>query len=81
MSKIDVFAHVLLPEFSKRMFLLDPELPEKMPFIQNSVLSDFALRCKYLLAGIKQIISYVNLNPEDYLSELSALLLTKKANQ
>lgn len=34
MTKIDVFAHVLLPEFYKRMLMLDSELPQKMPFIQ-----------------------------------------------
>lgn len=81
MSKIDVFAHILLPEFYKRMLLLAPELPKKMPFIQNPVLSDFELRRKYRSTGVKQIIAYVNVNPEDYLPGRSALLLTKKANQ
>ena len=39
MTKIDLFAHVLLPEIYKRMLMLDLELPKKMPFIQNLVLS------------------------------------------
>lgn len=81
MTKIDVFAHVLLPEFYKRMLMLDPELPQKMPFIQNPVLSDMELRRKLMPEGVKQVISYVNANPEDYANEKVAPLLVKKANE
>ena len=38
--KIDVFAHVLLPQFYQKMLVLDPALPQKMPFLQNPVLMD-----------------------------------------
>lgn len=81
MTKIDVFAHVLLPEFYKRMLMLDSELPQKMPFIQNPVLSDMELRRKLMPEGVKQVISYVNANPEDYANEKVAPLLVKKANE
>lgn len=81
MTKIDVFAHVLLSEFYKRMLMLDPELPQKMPFIQNPVLSDMELRRKLMPQGVKQVISYVNANPEDYANEKVAPLLVKKANE
>lgn len=81
MTKIDVFAHVLLPEFYKRMLMLDSELPQKMPFIQNPVLSDMELRRKLMPEGVKQVISFVNANPEDYANEKVAPLLVKKANE
>ena len=68
MTKIDVFAHVLLPEFYKRMLMLDSELPQKMPFIQNPVLSDMELRRKLMPEGVKQVISFVNANPDVVLS-------------
>lgn len=33
MEKIDVFAHVLLPNFYQKMLSIDPELPKKIPFL------------------------------------------------
>lgn len=80
MEKIDVFAHVLLPDFYQEMLKLDKELPNKMPFIQNPVLSDMEQRRQYQVADVKQVISYVNANPEDYLAGEAAISLVKKAN-
>jgi predicted TIM-barrel fold metal-dependent hydrolase len=81
MEKIDVFAHVLLPEFYKRMLMLDEHLPEKMPFIQNPALSDMTLRRQHNIKEVRQIISYVNVNPEDYMTGKMAALLVHKANE
>lgn len=81
MMKIDVFAHVLLPDFYEKMLRLDPNLLVKMPFLKNPVLTDMAQRRATMPAGTQQIISYVNVNPEDYLPAKSAALLVQKANE
>lgn len=81
MEKIDVFAHVLLPDFYKRMLMLDDKLPDKMPFIQNPVLTDVEMRRKQQPVGVRQVISYVNTNPEDYMAGKMAALLVEKANE
>lgn len=76
--KIDAFAHVLLPDFYEKMLTLDKALAQKMPFIQNPVLTDMNKRRATMPAKTKQIISYVNTNPEDYMAgEMAALLVTE----
>ncbi|HEL1929754.1 TPA: amidohydrolase [Streptococcus suis] len=79
--KIDVFAHVLLPQFYQKMLVLDPALPQKMPFLQNPILQDMEKRQALQDPAVKQIISFVNVNPEDYLEAELALALVKEANQ
>lgn len=79
--KIDVFAHVLLPQFYQKMLALDPALPQKMPFLQNPILQDMEKRQALQDPAVKQIISFVNVNPEDYLEAEPALALVKEANQ
>ncbi|WP_242384457.1 amidohydrolase family protein [Enterococcus faecalis] len=81
MVKIDVFAHVLLPQFKEWMLQLDKQLPKKLPFIQHIHLTDMKTRQMYHVEGTKQIISYVNTNPEDYLGENEAAIFVRKANQ
>ncbi|MGT2928709.1 amidohydrolase family protein [Streptococcus dentasini] len=78
--KIDAFAHVLLPGFYEKMLIFDKELAQKMPFIQNPVLSDMDKRRATMPANTKQIISYVNANPEDYLEANEAAKLVEQAN-
>ncbi|KIX90265.1 4-oxalomesaconate hydratase [Staphylococcus microti] len=79
--KIDAFAHVLLPDFYKEMSILDKDLAQKMPFIQNDVLLDMKKRYDTMPDQTKQIISYVNTNPEDYLEKEAAAHLVAKANE
>ncbi|MGT2637851.1 amidohydrolase family protein [Streptococcus ratti] len=79
--KIDVFAHVLLPHFYKKMLELIPDLPQKMPFLQNPLLSDVHLRQEKAISDVKQVISFVNVNPEDYLEPNQALAMVREANQ
>lgn len=79
--KIDAFAHVLLPEFFGKMLALDKNLVSKMPFIQNPVLMDMTKRRETMPANTKQIISYVNANPEDYLDSAEAAQLVELANE
>lgn len=78
--KIDVFAHVLLPKFYQKMLVLDPDLPQKMPFLQQPLLLDMEKRQALQEETVKQIISFVNVNPEDYLKAEPALDLVKEAN-
>ena len=79
--KIDVFAHVLLPRFYQKMLALDPALPQKMPFLQNPILQDMEKRQALQEPAVKQIISFVNVSPEDYLEAEPALALVQEANQ
>ena len=79
--KIDAFAHVLLPKFFGKMLALDKNLVSKMPFIQNPVLTDMTKRRETMPANTKQIISYVNANPEDYLDGGEAAQLVELANE
>ena len=81
MEKIDVFAHVLLPNFYQKMLSIDPEIPKKIPFINNEVLQNMEERKKYWVDGVKQIISYVNVNPEDYVDSNKSYELCKEANE
>lgn len=66
MKAIDVFAHVLPPKFYQRMLAIDPQIPERAPFIKHPLLTKPSLRVKYLPADNYQVIYSVNVNPEDY---------------
>lgn len=81
MTKIDVFAHVLLPKFYEKMLKIDANIPKDIPFINNEVLTDMKRRREMALSGVKQIISYVNVNPEDYVDGDRAFELCKEANE
>ena len=81
MTKIDVFAHVLLPKFYEKMLKIDANIPKDIPFINNEVLTDMKKRRETALPGVQQIISYVNVNPEDYVDGDRAYELCKEANE
>lgn len=78
--KIDVFAHVLLDNYYKKMLDIDPKLPIKFPFLNNPVLSDMDVRRKYWDQETKQVISYMNVNPEDYCDPDQSASLCRGAN-
>lgn len=81
MTKIDAFAHVLLPNFYSKMLKINPNLPKDIPFINNEVLIDMERRRETAISGVKQIISYVNVNPEDYTDATTSYKLCKEANE
>lgn len=81
MIKIDAFAHVLLPHFYHKMLKIDPNIPKDLPFINNEVLTDMKKRKEASINGVKQIISYVNVNPEDYTDPENSYILCKEANE
>ncbi|MBJ6745867.1 amidohydrolase [Streptococcus sp. 121] len=80
MSKIDVFAHVLLPNFYQKMLEINPKLPEIFPFIQHPLLTDLEQRRQLWDGETQQVISYVNVNPEDYVDPNQAAALCREAN-
>lgn len=80
MQKVDVFAHVLPPKFYQKMLKIDPQIPERAPFIKQPMLTAPALRDKYLAADNFQVISAVNVNPEDYVGSTDAAKLCWEAN-
>lgn len=81
MQKIDVFAHVLPPNFYQQMLEIDPQIPERAPFIKHPMLVRPRLRNQYLPADNYQVISAVNVNPEDYVDGKRAAELCQAGNQ
>ncbi len=81
MKKIDIFAHVLLPNFYNKMLELDKDISKKYLFFNNPVLQDMKLRESYWDKETKQVISYVNANPEDYTNPEIAAKLCYEANE
>ena len=80
MDKIDAFAHILPPKFYGEMLDIDPDLPDKMPFIKNQVMLDAKERRKHMTKGVKQIISLANANPEDYVDPYYAARMCREVN-
>ncbi len=78
---IDVFAHVVAPDFYQRMLAIDPQIPEKAAYVQNQALMDPVFRRTHRTIPTRQIISMMNLNPEDYVDATQALSLCEGANQ
>ena len=80
--KIDAFAHILTPEFYKKMLEIEPTIPDKFPFIKIKTLVDLDERLtKWPEQGMKQVISFANINPEDFTAGSTAAEIAAKANQ
>ena len=80
--KIDAFAHILPAKFYQQMLAIDPQIPTKYPFIKIKTLIDMDTRLsKWPDKSIKQVISLVNINPEDYVSSDKSAKLCHAANQ
>lgn len=81
MKSIDVFAHVLPPHFFEKMMAIDSQIPERSPFIKHPMLTKPELRNQYLPTDSFQVISAVNVNPEDYVDATTAAYLCRTANE
>ncbi|WP_129044494.1 amidohydrolase family protein [Companilactobacillus metriopterae] len=82
MTKIDVFAHVLPEKFYKEMLEIDSTIPKQYPFIkQKELLSDIKNRRTNFPIDVKQVISAVNVNPEDYVDADKSAKLCIEANK
>lgn len=81
MKSIDVFAHVLPPKFYQEMLKIDPRIPERAPFIKHPLLTNPKQRNQFLPADSFQVISAVNVNPEDLVDGQQAAKLCEQANE
>lgn len=80
--KIDAFAHILTPRFYQRMLRLAPDIPQKFPFIKIKTLISLPARLKnWPEKGMQQVISFANLNPEDFAGPDQAAEIADQANQ
>ena len=80
MKKIDVFAHVLPPRFLKKMQEIDVNILDQFPYMKNDLLTDLDKHRNSLEKDHQQVISAVNLNPEDFVDPDQAALLCRFAN-
>ena len=81
MEKIDVFAHVLLPNYYHKMLDINSDIPTTYAFTNIESLKDMNVRRNLWNGETKQVVSYANINAEDYCdSEISANLC-KEANE
>lgn len=79
--KIDAFAHVLPTDLLNNIKNDFPDVIEKNPFLKIPALTDLNIRRKDFPKDVKQIISNVNLNPEDYFDGKKAAQLCWDANE
>ena len=80
MEKIDVFAHVLLPNYYKKMLSIDSNIPKTYAFTNIESLKDLSVRRKLWNGTTKQIISYANINAEDFCNPEESARLCREAN-
>lgn len=80
--KIDAYAHILPNSFYKKMLEIDPEIPNKFPFIKIETIMDLDKRIElWPNKETKQVISLANLLPEDFVDGEQAAELSRQANQ
>ena len=81
MPHIDVFAHVLPERFYAKMLAIEPTIPQVYAFFNNPVLTDMDARRAHWDGSTKQVISFVNALPEDYVGPDEAAALCREANE
>lgn len=82
MMKIDAFAHILTPDFYQTMLKIDATIPQKYPFIKIETLVDLNQRiANWPDKNTKQVISFANINPEDFVDGEKASQIAQEANQ
>lgn len=81
MKSIDVFAHVLPPKFFQKMLAIALQIPDQAPFIKNRYLTEPNLRNEFLPDDSYQIISAVNVLPEDFVGPDQAAQLCREGNE
>ncbi len=81
MAPIDVFAHVLPPEFYAKMLEIEPRIPERYAFFNNPTLSNMENRRAHWDGKTRQVISFVNALPEDYVGPAEAAKLCWEGNE
>lgn len=80
--KIDAFAHILPPHFYQKMLEVEPTIPQKFPFIKIKSLVDLDTRLNtWPDDNMKQVISFANINPEDFVGPVQAAELADEGNK
>lgn len=82
--KIDVFSHIMTPEYFNELKRLKPDIVNNPMFkFTTDILTDINVRREYYrkYPEIRQIISMININPEDYFDSEKSFELTWKANE
>lgn len=81
MNRVDVFAHVLTPRFYARMLQIEPSIPQRYAFFNNPVLQSVDERRKHWDGVTRQVISFANALPEDYVGPVESAGLCWDANE
>ena len=81
MNPVDVFAHVLPQRFYARMLEIEPTISQTYAFFNNPVLTNMELRREHWDGVTKQVISFVNALPEDYVEPQEAGQLCWEGNE
>lgn len=80
--KIDAFAHILTPNFYQTMLDIDATIPQKYPFIKIETLVSLDERLEqWPDKNTKQVVSFANINPEDFVNGEKANKIAVSANQ
>lgn len=80
--KIDAFAHILTPNFYQTMLDIDATIPQKYPFIKIETLVSLDERLEqWPDKNTKQVVSFANINPEDFVNGEKANKIAVNANQ
>lgn len=80
-EKIDIFAHVLPQQLFTQIKNDVPDIMKKYAFLQIPALTDLTVRQENFPKDVKQVISNVNLNPEDFYDAKKAADLCDEGNQ
>lgn len=79
--KIDVFSHILTPNYYQKMLEIDSKIPEKYPFLKVKALTDLQFRLNNWPENhLKQVLSFANISPEDFVIPAEAADLCEMAN-
>lgn len=80
--KIDAYAHILTPNFYQTMLDIDATIPQKYPFIKIETLVSLDERLEqWPDKNTKQVVSFANINPEDFVNGEKAKEIAVNANQ
>lgn len=81
MERVDAFAHVLLPKYYNGMLELGSSIPETYSFTKIESLKNMDVRRELWNKKTRQIISFANINAEDYAEPVLAAKLCRDGNQ
>lgn len=80
--KIDAFAHILTPNFYQTMLDIDATIQQKYPFFKIETLVSLDERLEqWPDKNTKQVVSFANINPEDFVNGERAKEIAVNANQ